>query len=329
MLGSRDQPRIDESSVEPTIVQIPALPDGWQTLSLAILRDGRLGILAVDSDLRDEWKFGENGELLGDPFGLARKSTAQFFTFDGLQIGSGPTFALNEPWAVFDQFVDGRWIVAAPRTDGGPNARVISEPGDLLAELHIGDGIEHLKVDDNDLIWVGWFDEGVFGNDGWEIEGHEWPPSSNGLAAFDLSGSLVSYAKDAPDYDQIADCYSLNVIRDKAWACTYTGFPILCCDASDGSRWWQTTLSGVRAIAVRPPYVLAAGGYGKDINRCVLMRLEDTKAVAVREHRLPFDEAQFRGAELFDGRGNAIHVVLNGKWYTWTVEDFVGSDQSA
>lgn len=329
MSGSGEQKSLDDFSKAATVVQMPALPDGWQAYRHSILRDGKLGILAVDTDLRGEWKFGEDGELLGDPFGVAKESKAQFYTFDGLKIQAGPTFSLNEPWAIFDQFADGRWLIATPRSERGTNARIMSRGGDLLTELQIGDGIEHLKIDDNDLIWVGYFDEGVFGNDGWKIEGLEWPPSSYGLAAFDLSGSLVTYAKDAPDHDHIADCYSLNVARDKAWACTYTGFPILSCDATLGSRWWRTTLSGVKAIAVRPPYVLATGGYAEAINRCVLVRLDDAEAVVVSEHRLPFDERQLREADLFDGRGNAVHVVLDGEWHTWNVEDLMSFDQLA
>lgn len=329
MSDSGEQVPLDELTADHTIAQIPALPDGWQAYRYSILRDGKIGILAVDRDLRGEWRFGEGGELLGDPYGVAKSSRAQFYTFDGFQIQTGPRFSLNEPFAIFDQFADGRWLIATPRSQRGPNARVISQGGDLLAELQIGDGIEHLKIDDNDLIWVGWFDEGVFGNDDWKIEGHEWSPSSYGLAAFDLSGSLVTYAKGPPDNDHIADCYALNVTHDKAWACTYTGFPILSCDASLGSRWWRTTLSGIKAIAVRPPYLLATGGYAGAINRCVLVKLDDAEAAVVSERRLPFDETQLREAELFDGRGNAIHVVFNGKWHTWSVEDFIGSDRSA
>jgi hypothetical protein len=63
----------------------------------------------------------------------------------------GPAFPLETPFPRFDRFSDGRWLVVASR-------------------------------DAADCIWVGWFDEGIFGNDDWRVPGKEWPPSSNGVA---------------------------------------------------------------------------------------------------------------------------------------------------
>ena len=49
------------------------------------------------------------------------------------------------------------------------NARVYRPDGALKSEFCLGDGIEHMQTDTSGRIWVGYFDEGVFGNFGWDI----------------------------------------------------------------------------------------------------------------------------------------------------------------
>jgi hypothetical protein len=113
--------------------------------------------------------------------------------------------------------------------DSGPerNAVTYGTDGQALAEEVLGDGIEHLLVDSAGNVWAGYFDEGVYGNNGW---GHPGPPplGSCGLARF--SPSL----RDARRYDpadsafgDISDCYALNIDGITAWACYYTGFPLV------------------------------------------------------------------------------------------------------
>jgi hypothetical protein len=74
----------------------------------------------------------------------------------------------------------------------------------------LGDGIEHVAIDAEDRVWVGWFDEGMFGNDGWRVPGQEWPPSSNGVACFATDGALLPLPVWPAEAGTIADCYALN-----------------------------------------------------------------------------------------------------------------------
>jgi hypothetical protein len=187
----------------------------------------------------------------------------------------------------------------------------------------LGDGIQHLKIDERGRIWVGWFDEGVFGNVEWRVPGHEWPPSSYGLASFDDAGVLVAHANDPPAFGGIVDCYALNVVAETAWACTYGDFPILECRPETGSRWWSTELSGPSAIAIAAPYVLAAGGYEENANRLVLVHLDRDRGENVHEWRLPFSLAGPNPVAFVDGRGDQLHVVHGENWHRWRVTDFV------
>jgi hypothetical protein len=51
------------------------------------------------------------------------------------------------------------------------NARVYHADGSIKREFCLGDGIEHVQVDSEGHIWVGYFDEGIFGNCGWGSRG--------------------------------------------------------------------------------------------------------------------------------------------------------------
>lgn len=199
------------SAPEGTTRRIPSLPDGWRVVSYAILSNGDLGILGADVDLSEEWRL----KRRGDPFGKAAGARAAIWIFDGSQLLPGPSFQLLSPLPAFDRFPDGRWLVAAVRSDEA-NGRILGPDGDERNRIRLGDGIMHMQIDETGLIWVGWFDEGVFGNEGWRTPGRKWPPSGFGLAAFSEKGELTSWAADPPKGSEIADCYALNVAGEQA-----------------------------------------------------------------------------------------------------------------
>lgn len=252
------------------------------------------------------------------------KAQARIWIFDGDTLTEGPAFPLLQPHCAFDRFLDGRWLVVARRTNGEPNARIFSVAGAHQSTLFLGDGIGHAKVDDVDRLWIGWFDEGIFGNRNWQVAGLEWPPSSYGICCLDVSGGLLGHVESGPSAGGIADVYALNVANNNAWACTYTDFPILKC--GDGAeRWWRTSLQGPTAIAVNDDLVLAAGGYGKDGNQVVLVRLHGETVVELGRWRLPFEAHNHTGPisfDFMDARGDTLHLVAKGEWCRWSVSDF-------
>lgn len=56
-----------------------------------------------------------------------------------------------------------RWRPDAPER----NARVYDSAGEIVAEATLGDGILHVLTTPSDHVWVGYSDEGVYGNYGW------------------------------------------------------------------------------------------------------------------------------------------------------------------
>lgn len=278
---------------------IPPLPDGWGVVRYLILAGGDLAIIA------------ENGG--------PESTDSAVWILAGDQLVSAVRLPVDGSCLILDRFSDGRWLGATTRSSGDGNARVLSPNGVELDRIELGDGIEHLKIDAADRVWVGWFDEGVFGNDTWRVAGMEWAPSSSGMAAFDPAGNLLRHAT----LQTVADCYSLNVVGVEAWTCTYADFPLWRMEPDGTETTWSTELSGVRAIAVNYPYVMAAGGYKDDRDRLVLLRLEGSLAKPVGEWRLPWGVVDFRQAWLLDGRGEDVHVVSKGRWLKWNVRELV------
>lgn len=301
-----------------TTSPLPRLPEGWWAVGWKVLDGGRLAAVSADVDMWAAWRSDRAQHTAGEVSRLASQATARVFILRGDQLTASVEFPLLATFPAVEQFADGRWLIVNRRSPGDKNARILGPDGVEQRRIELGDGIEHVKVDGHGRIWVGWFDEGVFGNNKWLVEGLEWPPSSYGIAAFDDHGALRAHAS----LESVADCYALNVFDDEAWTCTYSDFPIW--QMKDGrERVWRTNLSGVSAIAVNYPHVLAAGGYGGNANPVELLKLEDGQARSLGEWRLPFDTNEHSAVTLMDGRADELHVIGDGQWHRWRVADFV------
>lgn len=323
-------------------VEVPSLPKGWQPLSYAILADGRLVVIGTDVDLRGEHQRiyaaasqapAQPLDLLSQIRELAASGTARIWIATPTGWTEGPTFPLETPFPIIDRFDDGRWLVVGARTFDGPNARLLAADGSLTRRFMLGDGIEHAVVDQSNRIWVGWFDEGVFGNSEWRVPGEEWAPSSSGLACFTDDGALLALPSWPIDLEGIADCYALNVIGDGSWSCPYVDFPLVHSIPGEPVRWWRNEVAGSRAIAVEGPHVLLAGGYGGQANRLALVLLDGVgRGEAAREiasWSLPLRpraaanewEPVWEHPTLLVGRGDVIHLIDGDVWRTWRVGD--------
>jgi len=314
---------------------------GWQPLRHAILSDGTLAVAATDVDLASEWAriFASDGPV-DSPSRIDRlvQSGCAYLTTwgpEGWQ--NGPTFPLETPHPLVDRFTDGRWLVVGSRTRGEPNARVLAPDGALLARFMLGDGIEHVAIDSADRIWVGWFDEGIFG-EGWSLPGLESSPSSNGIACFAADGSVVDVPPWPKEAGFIADCYALTPTGSGVWTSPYTDFPLVRFVPGKPTRWWRSELAGPKAIAVDGAHALVAGGYGDDAARLALIQLEEPgngeEAVPLATWRMPLRSAPpaqndwapvWASPALLTGHGSTLHLVDDSTWHQWRVADAVGA----
>ncbi len=322
-----------------------APPPGWQPICYAVLADGTLAVLAADVDLAGEHlriTAAFQASVSADPpsrlIELCITGTARIWMAASAGWTEGPAFPLETPFPKFDRFSDGRWLVAASRSGGEADARVLAPDGVVLDRLTLGDGIEHVAIDAEDRVWVGWFDEGMFGNDGWRVPGQEWPPSSNGVACFAADGTLLPLPVWPAEAGTIADCYALNVMGPGVWACPYTEFPLVRFIPGETARWWRTHNVAPKAIAVDGNHALLAGGYNKEASRLVLVELvgnglgEKAPLLATWTlplRRLPPSDNEWAPVwhrpSLLTGRGDTLHLVDDGCWYRWRVRDLVSS----
>jgi hypothetical protein len=96
-------------------------------------------------------------------------------------------------------------LVVGPRChyrNGDPekNAVVFDADGKILRRFVLGDGIQNVQTTTDGLIWVSYFDEGVFGNYGWER-----PMGAPGLICFGPGGEILWEFAPPPGFDSICD----------------------------------------------------------------------------------------------------------------------------
>jgi hypothetical protein len=221
-------------------------------------------------------------------------------------------------------FPDGEVLVVAPRCKRFQddsyelNATVYDTKGATVRQFLLGDGIEHVQVDRNGNVWVGYFDEGVYGNFGW---GHpNGPVGAAGLTCFNDRGEKVWSFQPPGGFDAISDCYALNASKDGVWAYYYTGFPFVRIDSKWNVRAWRTETSGGREFAVHGQHVLHYGGYGEHRTSCKLLRLDQDAAQFVAQVTLVLPSEVDISKTVVIGRDNKLHVFFDDTWYIFSAD---------
>lgn len=192
------------------------------------------------------------------------------------------------------------------------NAKVCDVDGNTIREFLLGDGIQSVQVTENGTIWTSYFDEGVFGNYGWNN-----PMGSQGLVAWDEHGNKL-YEDHAAD---IADCYALNVVNEQqVWFYYYTDFMLG--SVSGGTQQPKVTfvnpdLSGSSGFCTDGYHFLFDAGYGKH-GSFVFKKMEKLRSLTkgqkvelVNEQNNPFKQARqdFRQNRLLLSEGNLLYQV--------------------
>jgi hypothetical protein len=220
----------------------------------------------------------------------------------------------------------GRILVVAARCEWRPdgpehNAIVYDPDGQPLLAETLGDGIEHVVTTRAGNVWVGYFDEGVYGNFGWGDEGAPPPLGAAGLMRFtDALQPDWTFPADNR-WGTIDDCYALNVDGETAWACYYSDFPVVRADGDDLTGWRNDIASGVRALAVSDRRVALFGGYGPDHDRLVVGELGGKRVRHRGEYRLVLpDGSPLPTARVF-GRGPTLHLLADTVRYRLDLDD--------
>lgn len=135
------------------------------------------------------------------------------------------------------------------------NATVVSKDGTVLKEMCLGDGIQNCIVTEDKRIITGYFDEGVFGNYGWDE-----PIGSCGLIVWDENGQSI-WKANYPIYD----CYAMNVDdRGNLWFYYYDEFALVKTNFENDVV-YQTEIEGAQSFLLTEDaeHILFDGGYNK------------------------------------------------------------------
>jgi hypothetical protein len=149
-------------------------------------------------------------------------------------------------------------------------------------------------VDGPGTIWAGYFDEGVYSGD---------PLSAGGITRFDEYGRQLWTYWPPSGYDDISDCYALNVGARTTWASYYTDFPLLRITDTKVGTYPPGPVRGARAVLIHDDVAVFIGGYGQphQVTEC---RLRDGIIV---EHG-PAALTPLKKFTLVSTRGSRLYV---------------------
>lgn len=307
-----ENPTMIEIATIADAVPLPPTPEGWFDYGYTALADGRLALIRTRKDVHAEhtrWWEAVNGGDQSRKYPKLWDADMRLSIFDGA-VETDVAVMLSGAHPIVDQMADGRWLVAGSRAqEGEKNGRIHAVDGQVEHTMILGDGIENLLCSADGTVWVGYFDEGIFG--GPNKDG-SWPVSSGGIVQFDATGTpLWSFNKQVRENHSVADSYAMTLSGTDLWACFYTDFPIA--RISGGKPvFWSNSVAGAKAIAVKDDIVLLAGGYSEDANRITLVKLDGESSRELGSLR--YGKGKPGAAGLLKGRGSVIHIVSDGVW---------------
>lgn len=197
------------------------------------------------------------------------------------------------------------------------NGRIFDLKGSLIREFLLGDGIQNLQVTSSNIIWTSYFDEGVFGNYGWNE-----PIGSCGLRAWDQYGKSVYEYNNYGD-KFISGCYALNAKSDdEIWFYYYTDF-LLGRFKNDRVDYFEPELSGSDGFLVYDKYVLFRGEYS---NHNEYQLFEFTRNEKLQEKKtivFTNETDDVINADDIDCRGSSLLMRVGTKLYIVDLKDII------
>lgn len=204
------------------------------------------------------------------------------------------------------------------------NAVIYGADGKAARSACLGDGISHSSVTAAGAIWVGYFDEGVFGNLGWGGGGSSHPIGAPGWNRFAPSLQLT-WSHPEPEEGEIADCYALTTTGEECLVCPYTDWPILRVSGSGRfERFPATRISGAseapcgaHALLAFGPQLALIGGYSDARDRITAGTITHKGLQWSEVPGQLFLEGQpWNARSPLWGRDGVLHTVFEGTWYS-------------
>ncbi|BAU14089.1 hypothetical protein LEP3755_46340 [Leptolyngbya sp. NIES-3755] len=191
------------------------------------------------------------------------------------------------------------------------NGRIYNLDGDFKREILLGDGIQSVQVMADGTIWTSFFDEGIFGNYGWDD-----PIGSSGLVAWDAAGRKVYEFEPTQDLDSICDCYALNVASDvDVWLYYYTEFPLVHLRQQKVQSFWEMPIEGSNGFAIFGDRALFRGGYDDQDTYYVFSLPHKGKVKLIKKFQFTDETGEKLIAERVIGRGSSLYLLSRRSLY--------------
>jgi hypothetical protein len=255
-----DHPDPQPCRLEPWLDLAPHL-DGFEVISLSLGPDRAAYVLAEKPPIKQDWRSDQ---------------LATFVVLRCDEVSIERIVLADQPGnAHYVQPLPGdELLLVCARSayrahdDYDLNAQVFGRDGALRRSFCLGDGIASVQTTSDGCIWTSYYDEGVFGNNGWvmPLDSEELvrPLGHSGLVCWDANGKPLYEYSTPEELDGICDCYALNVSsNNETWCYYYTDFPLVRLLDYNIVNWWDCPIRGANRFAVNGNIVLMDGGYDK------------------------------------------------------------------
>ncbi|WP_406503600.1 hypothetical protein [Streptomyces sp. NBC_01602] len=259
----------------------------------------------VDAYGRAHWLLAEHTPQPGasDPY------DATVVTADSGRMYETHLSAVQLNCPAVDALPDGGFVLADSRsTIDQQHVQVFDALGRSSWTFRTGDAIAHLIADEAGDLWVGYFDEGVYGKDSLSHPGlRRWSSTGEPLWSFSPGPGLID----------MSDCGALNVDGGTAWACPFMHYPLIEVRGDGTVHVRPTSVSGVRGLAVDGERVVFLTGnstlaHGR-ITETAVEPTRPTTSLVRPDGRVP-------GPSAVVCRGSRIHLRERGGT-DWSVVD--------
>jgi hypothetical protein len=305
------------------IADVPAFPDEYELVTQSVADDGALLFLFVESAGREAV---HSKEVTGGGARFARTRIDEPMRFRLVKMTEGERAIVDLPpldvtFPVVDVFPDGKVLVAGTRCawygegEFDLNGIVIDPATGACERILLGDGIARLSIDQSSRIWVGYYDEGIYGNFGWGNPGPR-PVGAAGLACFNARGEKVWEFPGA----SIDECYALNVKGSEAFAYFCAGFPICRISSDFRVASWTTQLKGCRGLAISQSMVFLSSQYDDPPGIGYMGVLECDELRDVRRVALVLPDGSELSTQRLIARGPHLHYFADDAVYRARLE---------
>lgn len=148
----------------------------------------------------------------------------------------------------FLQIIDNSFLFVSSNSEKEEdNAFLFNKHGDLLQSFYVGSGVEVCRVDDEDCIWIGYNDEGIF------------EPNSlgaDGVVCFNKNGQIFfnDYHNfvDKKGIPPIDHCNAITVYQKEVWICYYSeNYQLVQLKRNKTVQLWgELEISSVNSVAI-------------------------------------------------------------------------------